>query len=93
LLDADRNRSPQHYLFFLTAIGTGARLGELLAAKWGDFQLGDGDVIVMNKNFTIQRSVDNSGNVTPTKTNRIRQVPLNDDLLVELRKVKAQRLK
>jgi integrase len=71
LLDAAR-AEPEGYAAILFAGDTGARMGELLALTWDDVDLKAGTV-------RISRS-DWMGQVTGTKTGRVRTVPLTQRL-------------
>lgn len=75
---------PYYYSFFLAAIHTGMRSGELKGLQWGD--------IDFQKKFAIvRRSIDNKRRVNGTKTNKVRRVDLSDSLLQELQLLKARR--
>ena len=73
----------RYYPFFLCAINTGMRLGELLGLQWGDTDFA-------GKFLTIRRTVVR-GKITTTKTNRTRRVDLSDALLYTLTELKKQR--
>ena len=59
-----------------TVLKTGLRLGELLAVEWGDLNLS-------LKQLTIRQSV-SRGIVGSTKTNKIRYIPLLDEMCMLL---------
>lgn len=80
---------------YILALGTGLRLGEILALRWTDINLKE-NYININKALKSTYIIDNKGNreftviEQPPKTkNSIRTVPLNNnliDLLLEHRK-------
>lgn len=71
-------------LFFLTALRTGLRAGELMALRWDDLHLD-----APAPSLRVQRSIrrDPDGTLTPKlpKSGRPRTVPLTDDLAHHLR--------
>ncbi len=67
----------EFYPFFITAIRTGMRLGELLALEWGDIDFN-------SKYIWIGRSY-RRGRITKTKTNQARQTDMSDQLVIALR--------
>jgi len=85
-LEASRELRPRRYPFFLAALRTGMRLGELAALQWGDVQFGESESdpnrhIIVRHNFT-------HGHFTDPKSRKERRVDLNRELrsvLVELR--------
>ena len=56
---------PEHYAFFLSALRTGMRLGELLALKWGDIDF-------TSRFIEVQRNLVSGKLTTPKNTNRHR---------------------
>ncbi|XZM33505.1 tyrosine-type recombinase/integrase [Clostridium perfringens] len=82
-------------MLYILALGTGLRLGEILALRWTDINLKE-NYININKALKSTYIIDNKGNreftviEQPPKTkNSIRTVPLNNnliDLLLEHRK-------
>lgn len=79
------DKAPYYYSFFLAAIHTGMRSGELKGLQWGD--------IDFQKMFAIvRRSIDTKGRINGTKTNQIRKVDLSDSLLHELKLLKQRRV-
>lgn len=82
-------------MLYILALGTGLRLGEILALRWTDINLKE-KYININKALKSTYIIDNKGNreftviEQPPKTkNSIRTVPLNNnliDLLLEHRK-------
>lgn len=88
-----RKDFPEFYDFFATAIGTGAREGELKGLQFGDLQLGSERTLTIEPYVVIRRSVDQSGRAKETKTGKIRTVPLNDELIQLLRERRARMLK
>ncbi len=81
LLDAAMAQRPQRYPFFLAALRTGMRMGELLALEWGDIQFGENEddanrFILVRRNFV-------RGQFVSPKSRKQRRV----DLTKELRRV------
>ncbi|HRI06589.1 MAG TPA: site-specific integrase [Nannocystaceae bacterium] len=70
-------------LFFLTALRTGLRAGELMALRWDDLHL-DAPAPALRVQRSIRRDPD--GTLTPKlpKSGRPRTVPLTDDLAQQL---------
>ena len=56
---------PEYYAFFLCALRTGMRLGELLALQWGDIDLG-------SRFIEVRRNLVSGKLTTPKNTNRRR---------------------
>ena len=85
-LQAAKVLRPDRYPFFLAALRTGCRVGELLALEWDDIQFGESDegtnrYILVRHNFT-------HGKFTSPKNKKERRVDLNRELrqvLIELR--------
>jgi len=63
---------PEYWPLFLAALRTGMRQGELLALRWQDVYLDQGLILVRH---SMHR-----GEVGPTKGNRVRRVPIAQDL-------------
>jgi integrase len=71
---------PEWYAFFLTAVTTGARLGELLGLKWKDLD-------AEKRRLGIERASDRQGRLGPPKTDKsIRKVAITPSLLSALRR-------
>ncbi|HEV2419982.1 MAG TPA: tyrosine-type recombinase/integrase [Terriglobia bacterium] len=85
-LDATRTHRSERYPFFLTALRSGLRLGELLALEWDDIQFGTSEAgqsryIIVRHNFV-------RGRATTPKNRKLRRVDLSRELrsvLMELR--------
>jgi integrase len=60
---------PEHHAFFLCALRTGMRLGELLAVQWGDIDFA-------NRFIEVQRNLV-SGKLTTTKNTNRRRVDMS----------------
>ena len=60
---------PEHYVFFLCALRTGLRLGELLALQWGDLDL-SGRFLEVQRNLV-------SGRLTTPKSTKRRRVDMS----------------
>lgn len=88
-LEAVKERMPEYHAFFLCALRTGTRLGELLALQWGDLDFA-GRFIEVRRNLV-------SGRLTSTKnTNRRRvdmSLKLTEALQEHLKDVKVASLK
>jgi integrase len=76
-------KAKEHYPFFLCAFRTGMRLGELLALQWGDVDW-HGKFIEVRRSYKL-------GQLTPTKTGRVRRVDMSDQLIEGLKELYAQR--
>jgi integrase len=72
-LVAAREEGEHVFALYATGLYTGMRAGELAALTWGDVDLD-------NRRITVQRSFDG-----PTKSDRVRYVPVLDALLPILR--------
>jgi integrase len=84
LLDATAATS--WHAFFVHAIATGARRGELCALRWGDVDL-DGETATIRGSLSQSRfGIDLKG----TKTERVRIVPLTPDAIDAVRKHRAR---
>jgi len=80
---------PERYLFFLTALRSGLRLGELLALRWQDIQFGESDLdhnrfILVRQNYTRRE-------FTTTKNRKERRVDLSKELRQALLDLRDQR--
>lgn len=76
---------PRYYPFFLTALRTGLRLGELIALQPGDLDF-NGGFIEVRRSFT-------KGHLTTTKTGRIRRVDMSKELSETLKSYLVDRKK
>jgi integrase len=77
LVTAAKAYTPELWVFFLMAVRTGMRLGELLAVQWGDLDL-------MDRFVDVRRSLV-GGRVTSTKNTNRRRVYLSLKLTEALR--------
>jgi integrase len=88
-LEVIRDHSPEHEAFFLCALRTGMRLGELLGLQWADVDLA-GRFIEVQRNIV-------GGAVTTPKNSKRRRVDLSrqlaETLAARLREAKAAMLK
>lgn len=85
-LAAVREVCPDWYPFFLTALRTGLRRGELIALKWGDIQFGE-DESDPNRYILVQRNYV-CGRFTSPKSKKSRRADLSKQLrrvLLEMR--------
>jgi integrase len=73
--------TPQHKPFFLTAVLTGLRRGELLGLQWGDIDWN-------NNQINVRRSVWNGEFVTPKTKNSVRKIDISPYLAMVLKKHK-----
>jgi integrase len=76
---------PRWYPFFLTALRTGMRLGELLALQPGDLDF-NGGFIEVKRNFT-------RGHLTTTKSGKSRRVDMSKELSATLKTYLVERKK
>ncbi len=76
--------SPSHYLFLLTAVRTGLRLGELMGLQWGDLDF--------NGRFIDVKRQWNRGQYAVTKGKRLRRVDMSLKLCEALRLAKDSRM-
>ena len=79
------DNEPGYYLFYMVALNTGLRLGEIAGLKWDCVDL-------ERRQITVRRSYQYSTNsvVEKTKTNKIRCVPVNLALVEVLRSEKLR---
>jgi len=82
---------------FIFDLGTGLRLGELLALKWEDVNYTE-EIIRVTRNLTVIRDYDDEDSQwykefgTPKTESSIRSIPLLSDLIVLLKKVHKEQL-
>lgn len=81
-LTAIASHSPEYYCFFLLAIHTGLRAGELLGLKWSDVDFEE-------KCLWIKRNL-YRGKEQRTKTDKPRRVDLSDAALIEVKEHRAK---
>lgn len=77
LAEARQHDRDPWYGFFLLALRTGLRLGEICALRWGDVDLD-------RKVLTVRRSW-SAGHETSPKSGKARTLPMTDDLVAEMR--------
>src|SRR5574337_1526779 len=75
--------SPSYYLFLLTAVRTGLRLGELIGLRWGDLDFA-GRFIEVTRQYT-------RGAFAPTKSGRLRLVDMSKQLCAALQAAQDSR--
>lgn len=80
-----RDSYPEYYHFFLCALRTGMRLGELLALEWGDIDWS-------SKFIQVQRSYKRE-RVEKTKTGKSRRIDMSDQLASALKQLLTERKK
>lgn len=85
-------------MIYIIALGTGLRLGELLALKWTDINLKD-NFISITKSIKSTYTIDSEGNRTfqiieqePKTKNSIRNVPLNESIISLLQQHRKNQL-
>jgi len=83
LLDTVGKEYPRYYPFFLCALRTGARLGELLGMEWGDIDF-RGGFIEITRAYVKGRS-------TTTKNGKSRRVDMSPQLADTLKALKTER--
>lgn len=76
-LEACNEVAPAYYPFFLMALRTGMRLGELLALQWGDIDFN-------SKYIIVQRSY-KRGHFSEPKNHKGRRVDMSDQLIQVLK--------
>lgn len=82
-------------LLFITALSTGMRVGEITALKWGNVDLNNGIIHVVNSARLVMKYDDNGNMIenelvtgdTKTKSSK-RDIPISQLLLTELKKHK-----
>ena len=82
-LDTCEQFFPEYYPFFLCALRTGMRLGELLGLRWGD--------VDWNGKFIEVRRSHRRGKTGSTKTGKRRRVDMSDQLLATLKRLYTTR--
>jgi integrase len=90
LLKAAQSLCPEYHPLFLAALRAGLRRGELIALKWGDIQLGEGETDT-NRYILVQRN-HACGEFTTPKSNKSRRVDLSRQLRRVLAEVRDRRL-
>jgi integrase len=89
-LAAVQDVCPEWYPFFLTALRSGLRKGELIALKWGDIQFGANDTD-SNRFILVQRNYSLGAFTTP-KSKKSRRVDLSRQLRAVLLQHRDERL-
>jgi integrase len=74
---------PKHYPFFLCALRTGCRLGELLALEWGDIDF-RGGFIEVRRAFVV-------GEITTPKNGKSRRVDMSKQLAETFKELRTER--
>jgi integrase len=82
--------SPEWHPFFLAALRSGLRKGELIALKWGDIQFGESGEDP-NRYILVQRNW-SFGRFTTTKSKKSRRVDLSKQLRTALLDLRDSRL-
>jgi integrase len=82
-LQVAETKFPEWYPFFLCALRTGMRLGELLALQWGDLDL-NARAADVRRNLV-------AGRITTTKNRQRRRVDLSKHLTDTLRSLRTKR--
>ena len=82
-LEAVQTHYPRYYPFFLCALRTGMRLGELLALQWGDIDC-HGGFIEVRRSFT-------RGHYTTPKNGKTRRIDMSPQLADTLKELKTER--
>ncbi len=83
LLEAAQRLSHMFYLFLLTAVRTGLRLGELIGLQWGDLDF-NGRFVEVKRQWT-------RGAYGPTKSGKLRRVDMSLQLCEALRQAQDSR--
>jgi integrase len=84
-LEAVREKYPRYYPFFMCALRTGMRLGELLALEWGDLDFRGGFI-------EVRRSLV-EGRFTTPKNHKARRVDMSRQLSDTLKALQVERKK
>lgn len=84
-LEAVKQNSPRYYPFFLCALRTGMRLGELLALEWGNIDF-NGGFLEIRRGFT-------KGRITTPKSGKSRRVDMSGQLSETLKALRVERMK
>jgi integrase len=79
----DPKEDPQNYVFFYTALFTGARRGELLALQWGDIDWN-------KKKIYIQRNLYKTKFQTPKSIYSVREIDIENRLIEILKQHRAR---
>jgi len=82
-LEAMSEHSPRHFPFFLCALRTGMRLGELLGLQWGDIDFHGGFVEVRRASF--------KGRLVTPKNGKIRRIDMSRQLSETLKALHKER--
>jgi integrase len=82
-LAAVQERNPRYYPFFMCALRTGMRLGELLALEWGDIDF-RGKFIEIRRAYT-------KGGITTPKNGKGRRVDMSRQLAETLKSLLTER--
>jgi integrase len=82
-LEACQKHQARYYPFFLCALRTGMRLGELLALEWGDIDFQGGFI-------EVRRSLVRGKVVTP-KSGKARRVDMSQQLAATLKALRTER--
>jgi integrase len=85
LLEALNEHYPRHQPFFLCALRTGMRLGELLALEWGDIDF-SGGFIEVRRAYVL-------GHITTPKNGKNRRVDMSRQLAETLQRLLVARKK
>jgi integrase len=89
-LDAAKAQRPHRYPFFLAALRTGMRMGELLALEWDDIQFGESEDDA-NRFILVRRNYVRGKFVSP-KSGKQRRVDLTKELRRVLLKLRDEKL-
>ena len=91
-LNGAKEFCPKHYAYFLTALRTGLREGELVALRWGDIQFGESKEDT-NRYLLVQRNYDpRSGKFLTPKSKKRWRVDMSRELRRVLFELRDQRL-
>jgi integrase len=83
LLDVLEAHYPRHHPFFLCALRTGMRLGELLGLEWGDIDFRGGSIEVRRAHV--------KGQITTSKSGKSRRVDMSPQLAETLKTLRKDR--
>lgn len=79
-----KQRHPTHHLLFRFLLNTGVRIGEAFALAWDDVDLKKGSICIRRNLNKVSGKIE-----ARTKSNRIRYIGLNPDLVRDLSQAKT----
>ncbi len=94
----DKIKDDPWYVAFLTTIGTGVRVGELVALRWKDINLNESYINIKKAVYRVKTHAEKGPKtkeiIQPPKSEKgRRKIPLPGDVSAELRKLKVKQAK